>query len=68
MKLSFRNASLVFVGCVCCASAIWIPFFACNELMVCGDGLNAASIPMLVSVAVLVIGIFLLMNYGKTGA
>jgi len=36
--------------------------------MVCGDGLNAASIPMLVSVAVLVIGIFLLMNYGKTGA
>jgi len=37
MKLSFRNACFVFVGCVFCAASLWIPFYSCYLFKVCRE-------------------------------
>lgn len=68
MKLSFRNACLVFVGCVFCAASLWIPFYSCYSFKVCGDEMNVAFLPLIISIACLVAGITLLMNYGEEEA
>jgi hypothetical protein len=65
VKLSFKNACLVFVGCLLCAASMWIPFMACVNYGMCSIGMNSALFPVLVSVLMLCAGITLIMNYAK---